>query len=100
MNPVLQAALAFADAGISVVPAAMDGSKAPIGSWKKYQLASADHDQLVNWFNGEATGIGIVTGKVSGNLEMVELEGRAVSEGCLDEIREVAITLDLAIFGI
>ena len=96
MNPTLQAAMAFAEAGVSVVPAAMDGSKAPIGSWKKYQLAPADHEQLVNWFGGGATGIGIVTGKVSGNLEMVELEGRAVAEGCLDEIREVAINSGLA----
>jgi hypothetical protein len=95
MNPVLRAALAFAEAGVSVVPAAMDGSKAPIGSWKKYQLAPADHEQLVNWFSGSATGIGIVTGKVSGNLEMVELEGRAVAEGCLDEIREIAINSGL-----
>jgi hypothetical protein len=95
MNEVLKAALAFAEAGVSVVPASMDGSKATIGSWKKYQLASADHEQLVNWFNGEATGIGIVTGKVSGNLEMVELEGRAVAEGCLDEIREIAINSGL-----
>ena len=96
MNQTLQAALTFAEAGVSVVPAAMDGSKAPIGSWKKYQLAPADHEQLVNWFGGGATGIGIVTGKVSGNLEMVELEGRAVAEGCLDEIREVAINSGLA----
>lgn len=95
MNEILKAALAFAEAGISVVPAAMDGSKAPIGSWKRYQLAPADHEQLVNWFSGGATGIGIVTGKVSGNLEMVELEGRAVAEGCLDEIREVAINSGL-----
>jgi len=95
MNPVLQAALAFAEAGVSVVPASMDGSKAPIGSWKKYQLAPADHEQLVNWFSGNATGLGIVTGFVSGNLEMVELEGRAVAEGCLDEIREIAINSGL-----
>ena len=95
MNETLKAALAFAEAGVSVVPAAMDGSKAPIGSWKRYQLAPADHEQLVNWFGGGATGIGIVTGKVSGNLEMVELEGRAVAEGCLDEIREVAINSGL-----
>lgn len=95
MNEVLKAALAFAEAGVSVVPAAMDGSKAPIGSWKKYQLAPADHEQLVNWFSGNQSGIGIVTGKVSGNLEMVELEGRAVAEGCLDEIREIAINSGL-----
>jgi hypothetical protein len=92
---VLQAAIAFAEAGVSVVPASMDGSKSPIGSWKRYQLAPADNEQLVQWFAGEATGLGIVTGKVSGNLEMVELEGRAVAEGCLDEIREVAINSGL-----
>lgn len=91
----MQAALAFRDAGISVVPAAMDGSKAPIGTWKKYQIARADDEQLEAWFNGSATGIGIVTGQVSGNLEMVELEGRAVAEGCLDEIREIAINSGL-----
>ena len=95
MNEIMQAALAFRDAGVSVVPAAMDGSKAPIGTWKKYQLAIADEEQLSAWFNGSATGIGIVCGKVSGNLEMVELEGRAVAEGCLDEIREIAINSGL-----
>jgi hypothetical protein len=95
MNEVMQAALAFRDAGVSVVPAAMDGSKAPIGTWKKYQVSMADEEQLAAWFSGAATGIGIVTGKVSGNLEMVELEGRAVAEGCLDEIREIAINSGL-----
>jgi hypothetical protein len=95
MNEIMQAALAFRDAGVSVVPAAMDGSKAPIGTWKKYQLAMADDEQLAAWFGGNATGLGIVTGKVSGNLEMVELEGRALAEGCLDEIREIAINSGL-----
>jgi hypothetical protein len=95
MNEIMQAALAFRDAGVSVVPAAMDGSKAPIGTWKKYQLTMADDEQLAAWFGGNATGLGIVTGKVSGNLEMVELEGRAVAEGCLDEIREIAINSGL-----
>lgn len=96
MNPVHAAALAFAEAGVSVVPAAMDGSKAPLGAWKKYQLTHADREQLDAWFSGSATGLGIITGKVSGNLEMVELEGRAVAEGCLDEIREIAINSGLA----
>ena len=91
----MQAAMAFRDAGVSVVPAAMDGSKAPIGTWKKYQLTMADDEQLAAWFSGNATGIGIVTGKVSGNLEMVELERRAVAEGCLDEIREIAFNSGL-----
>ena len=96
MNPIHAAAIAFAEAGVSVVPAAMDGSKAPLGAWKKYQLIHADREQLDAWFSGSATGLGIITGKVSGNLEMVELEGRAVAEGCLDEIREIAVNSGLA----
>ena len=96
MNPIHAAAIAFAEAGVSVVPAAMDGSKAPLGAWKKYQLTHADREQLDAWFAGSATGMGIITGKVSGNLEMVELDGRAVAEGCLDEIREIAINSGLS----
>ena len=96
MNPIHAAAIAFAEVGVSVVPAAMDGSKSPLGSWKKYQLTHADREQLDAWFSGSATGLGIITGKVSGNLEMVELEGRAVAEGCLDEIREIAINSGLS----
>lgn len=96
MNPIHAAAIAFAEAGVSVVPAAMDGSKSPLGSWKKYQLTHADREQLDAWFSGSATGLGIITGKVSGNLEMVELEGRAVAEGCLDEIKEIAMNSGLA----
>ena len=87
---VLQAALDFHAAGISVVPASENGSKAPIGSWKQYQVTRAGVDQLRDWFSGSATGIGIITGSVSGNLEMVEFEGRAVADGLLTEAREIA----------
>jgi hypothetical protein len=90
MNPILQAALDFADAGISVVPASPDGSKAPIGSWKQYQVNRAEQDQLVDWFSGNAQGIGVVTGKVSGNLEMLELEGRAVAAKLHITARDIA----------
>jgi putative DNA primase/helicase len=41
MNEILQAALDFYDAGVSVIPAKEDGSKAPIGSWKQYQVTMA-----------------------------------------------------------
>ena len=87
---VLQAAIDFHNAGISVVPASENGTKAPIGSWKQYQVTRADLDQIKDWFGGKAVGIGIVTGAVSGNLEMLEMEGRAVASGLLDEARDIA----------
>lgn len=96
MNQILQAALDFYHAGISVVPAKMDGTKAPIGSWKQYQVARAEIPQLEEWFSGSQTGIGVICGQVSGNLEMLELEGRAVQAGMLAEAKDLAFNSGLA----
>jgi len=90
MNEILQAALNFHDAGISVVPVASDGTKKPIGSWAKYQVERASREQIIDWFSGDCIGLGIVTGTVSGSLEMAEFEGRAIASGLLDEARELA----------
>ena len=95
MNPVFQAALDFYNAGISVVPARDDGSKAPIGSWKQYQVQRADITQLEEWFSSGHKGIGVICGQISGNLEMLELEGRAVAAGMLQQARELAINSGL-----
>ena len=85
----LHAALEFLLAGVNVVPVREDGSKAPAGAWKQAQTDMTTPEQLVTWATN-AQGFGIITGKVSGNLEMLELEGRAVAAGILDEARELA----------
>ena len=87
---MLQAALAFAASGCSVVPASMNGSKAPIKAWKEYQSVRANAMQIAQWYSSGSSGLGIVTGAVSGNLEMLEMEGRAVASGMLDEVRDIA----------
>lgn len=93
---MLTAALAFAASGCSIVPAKMDGTKAPIGSWKKYQSERANALDIAAWYkDNKNTGLGVITGAVSGNLEMLELEGRAVASGLLDEVREIAINSGL-----
>ena len=89
-NPVLQAALDFHSAGISVIPAMTDGSKAPIGSWKQFQVNRPTLEQIVTWFGTGHAGIGVVTGQVSGNLEMLELEGRAVAAKLHVVARDIA----------
>ena len=86
---VLHSALEFLLAGVNVVPVREDGSKAPAGSWKQAQATMTTPEHLVTWAT-TAQGFGIITGKVSGNLEMLELEGRAVAAGILDEARELA----------
>ena len=82
MNTLLDAALAFCDAGCSVVPAAADGSKAPAGKWQRWQAERPDAAQVTQWLgSGTYDGFGIICGAVSGGLEMLELEGRAVVSG-------------------
>ena len=89
-NTTLTTALRFLAEGISVVPVANDGSKRPALSWQKYQEQLPTTDELLSWFKQDVDGIGVITGKVSGNLEMLELEGRAVSEKMHLDIAEIA----------
>ncbi len=92
---VFTAALRFAAAGCSVVPVMADGSKRPgIGSWKEYQSKMPTADELQAWFK-DAKGVGLITGKISGNLEMMELEGRAVADGMHTQIKEMAHEMGL-----
>jgi hypothetical protein len=95
VNNILQAALDLHDAGCSVVPARTDGSKAPIGSWKQYQVTRPTRDEVIEWFKDGHEGIGIITGSVSGNLEMLEAEGRAVHDGLFEQAKDLAINSGL-----
>lgn len=85
-TPLLDAALAFHAARCCIVPARKDGSKRPFDSWKKYETQRPTVEQIHAWLGkGSYDGFGIVCGHVSGGLEMLELEGRAIAEGVLTE---------------
>lgn len=95
MTDVHEAAMLWARRGACVLPTRPDGTKAPSMAWKQYcwpgvphPTPSAPSAQIVDrWFNAASTGLGLILGAVSGNLEMLELEGRAVDEGLLGEFR-------------
>ena len=95
MSVELAAALAFHAADCCVIPAATDGTKAPFGRWQRYQAERPDEQQLRTWFGAGHPGIGVVTGTVSGNLEMLEFEGDAVRQGLLAVTRELALAAGL-----
>jgi len=78
---VYTAAQAWCAAGCSVVRVATDGSKAPSGPWKAAQSTRADTNTIRAWFANGHPGVGVVCGAVSGHLEMLEFEGRAVFDG-------------------
>lgn len=76
---LLTTAQDLANAGCCVIPTRPDGTKAPAVDWKQYQHHHPTPQDLWAWFNGSTyDGLGIVCGTVSGGLEMLELEGRAL----------------------
>lgn len=102
-NAMLVAALAAYDAGLCPIRPRTDGSKAPLAvrahgklnettgqrepGWESFQSERPNRVQVEAWF-GAHPGLGLVCGAVSGQLEMLELEGRAIAEGLGQELIE------------
>jgi putative DNA primase/helicase len=78
---MLDTALAWQHAGYSVIRASTNGKKATVGEWADNMRRAADATTVTAWFHGGHPGLGIVCGAVSGNLEMLEIEGRAMVDG-------------------
>jgi hypothetical protein len=76
--------------GLAVVPPAEDGTKRPAGPWQTYQHRLPTEDEIRGWYANGRHGIGIVCGAVSGNLEMLEFEGRAMGEAVDERFAELA----------
>jgi hypothetical protein len=66
--------LAAYNAGLCPVPPKEDGSKMPLDSWKQYQSQRPTREQLDQWYSNGRTGLGLVSGAVSGNLECFEID--------------------------
>jgi hypothetical protein len=96
--PLLDAALLAHRSGLRVVPPKEDGTKAPLapgGRWKQFQLQQSSEEEIRRWYATGRSGLGIVCGRISGNLEMLEFEGRAVAEGLWQEFLSAAEQIGL-----
>ncbi len=83
-HSVQVAAVAALEAGLCPIPARTDGSKRPLIQWQQRQHQRPSRAEVDEWFADGHQAWGVVCGAVSGNLEMLELEGRAVDEGMWD----------------
>ncbi len=71
-----QAARKWVEAGFSTLTTHTDGQKRPRGQWMEFQDRRPNWDLVSEWLRSSSdVGIGVVLGAVSGNVEMVELEG-------------------------
>lgn len=86
---IVAAAITWWQAGCTPIPTRTDGTKAPAVDWKPFQNTQPDLPTILAMFTADTDGLGIITGPASGNLLMVELEGRAVDEGCLTDLEQI-----------
>ncbi|MGO2111714.1 MAG: bifunctional DNA primase/polymerase, partial [Pseudoclavibacter sp.] len=82
-SSIMTAAATAWAAGLSIIPVRPGTDKAPAVAWKEYQTRRADAPEFGAWFRDEHHGLGIITGAISGRLEMLELEGRAADQQAL-----------------
>ena len=61
-------------AGLSVLPANVQMKFAALSGWKQYQQRLPTEAEQQAWFSNGHTGVCIVAGKVSGNLEMIDFD--------------------------
>jgi hypothetical protein len=73
--------------GLSIIPVAM-GTKKPVIPWQPYQTQLPCDDEVHSWFDRGDANVGIVCGRVSGNLCVLDLDSRTL----LDEeaVAEIA----------
>jgi putative DNA primase/helicase len=66
-------------------------TKRPAVRWSPYQAVAPSLDDVTEWWgNGKPYGLALICGAVSGNLEMTEIEGRAmVSEKFQDLVNRM-----------
>ncbi|MHB9133315.1 MAG: bifunctional DNA primase/polymerase [Armatimonadota bacterium] len=79
-NPVLTQALAYLQAGLSVIPIRGDGSKAPAIEWKEFTERPPTEDEVQQGFSSGTNGIGIICGSVSSNLIVIDCDDGAAHE--------------------
>lgn len=74
---MLEAAHTWLKSGFATIPVRTDGTKRPVFDWSRFQSELPKPAALDLWWSENPNlGVGIVCGAVSGNLEMLEFEGR------------------------
>ena len=93
MSAAMEAALVALRAGLSTIPPRKDGTKAPYPqSWKQYQQSIPSQSDVESWYSTGLTGVGLVTGSVSGNLECLDFDTHRVWEQYKEAAKQAGLT--------
>ena len=71
-----ETAINYLNAGLCILPAIPSEKRPAIGAWKQYQQRLPTERQVCTWF-ADCSATCILTGAVSGHLEMIDFDGEA-----------------------
>ena len=73
---MLDTAIDYLQSGLCVLPAILDEKRPALTGWKQYQRRLPTERQVRSWFDGSPP-MSVLTGAVSGNLEMLDFDYEA-----------------------
>lgn len=73
----LETAKSYLSVGLSVLPAKRDQKRPALSGWKSFQTKLPTAEQVASWFESGQEAICLVTGAVSGNLELLDFDFEA-----------------------
>jgi putative DNA primase/helicase len=76
-DDVLSLALKHLAGGVSVVPIAADGTKAPAVRWRPFMSRRPSEAEARRWWGGTPHGLAAVCGAVSGGLVLIDFDAEA-----------------------
>lgn len=86
--PILKTALAYLAAGLAPLPIKDDGSKQPLVKWLDYQERAPELRDINRWFGNGQDGLGVVTGAVSGGLEVIDIDAAELVQPFLAAVEQ------------
>lgn len=94
VQAVSEAALEAHTSGLCIIPPAEDGSKRPLpdrsGKWDHFKQQRPTLETIHDWYPGRS-GLGVVTGAVSGHCECWDFDDKAAYERFVDGARETGL---------
>ncbi|RLI73859.1 hypothetical protein DRP04_15325, partial [Archaeoglobales archaeon] len=83
-------ALDYYELGLSVIPLEYKNKK-PVINWKPYQERQPTREEVINWFSNKPRNVGIVCGKVSGNLFVIDIDNEEGYNRFMEKIKQTRI---------
>jgi hypothetical protein len=88
LNKLQLAGVEYIKAGRSIIPTTLEDKRPVVEEWKPYQKSPPISEQAIFWFNQHKC-LAIITGKVSGNIEIIDFDFDSERPDIFDEWRKL-----------